>query len=81
MDHLQKTKIIQKNKEAGDSQYIYPIKLDKVCFQYDMIYRDFKDLISRTASNKMLCDKEFNIAKIQNMMDIKGELYSPYIVK
>ena len=25
--------------------------------------RDFKDLTRTTASNKMLCDKEFNIAK------------------
>ena len=25
--------------------------------------RDFKDLTRTTASNKMLCDKEFNVAK------------------
>ena len=28
-----------------------------------MAYRDFKDLPSRTSSDKILCDKAFNIAK------------------
>ena len=28
-----------------------------------MVYRDFKDLIRRTASDKILCNKAFNIAK------------------
>ena len=63
MDHLQKAEIIQKNKETGDSQYIYPNEIDKACFQYDMAYEDFKDLTRRTASNKLLHDKAFNIAK------------------
>ena len=31
-------------------------------FQYDMTYREFKDL-TRTASDKILHDKAFNIAK------------------
>ena len=38
-------------------------KLDKVCFQHDMVYGDFKDLVRRTASDKILRDKAFNIAK------------------
>ena len=29
-----------------------------------MAYEDFKDLARRTASDKLLCDKPFNIAKI-----------------
>ena len=33
------------------------------CFQHDMPYGDFKDLTKRTASNKMLRDKAFIIAK------------------
>ena len=30
-----------------------------------MAYGDFKDLTRRTASDKILCDKAFNIAKNQ----------------
>ena len=36
---------IQKFKETGDPQYIYQNELDKGCFQHDMAYGDFKDLI------------------------------------
>ena len=32
-------------------------------FQHDMAYGDFKDLKRRTASDKVLRDKAFNIAK------------------
>ena len=39
-----------------------------------MAYGDFKDLTRRTASNKMLRDKAFNILRIQNMMDIDVDL-------
>ena len=44
MDHSVKIKEEQKPKEAGDSRYIYQNELDKVCFQHDMAYEDFKDL-------------------------------------
>ena len=54
---------IQKFKETGDTSYIYKNELDKACFQYDMAYGDFKDLARRTASDKVLQDKAFNIAK------------------
>ena len=54
---------IQKFKETGDTSYIYKNELDKVCFQHDIAYRDFKDLARRTASDKVLKDKAFNIAK------------------
>ena len=54
---------IQKLKETIDSQYILQNELDKACFQHDMIYRDFKDLTRITASDKILRDKAFNIAK------------------
>ena len=56
-----KQKKIQKFKETGDSQYIYQNVLDKSILQHDMVYGDFKDL--RTASDKTLHDKAFNIAK------------------
>ena len=54
---------IQKFKETGDTSYIYKNELDKACFQHDMAYGDFKDLKRRTASDKGLRDKAFNIAK------------------
>ena len=49
-------------KETGASRYIYQSKLHKPCFQHGMTY-DFKDLTRRTASDKILHDKAFNIAK------------------
>ena len=54
---------IQKFKETGDTSYIYKNQLDKVCFQHDMAYGDFKDLKRRTYSDEVLRDKAFNIAK------------------
>ena len=54
---------IQKFKETGDSRYIYRNKLDKACFQHDRAYGDFKDLARRTAADRILRDKAFNIAK------------------
>ena len=64
MEHLQtKKERIQKFKETGDSQCIYQNELDKSCFQHDMNYRNFIDLTKRRASDKILCDKAFNIAK------------------
>ena len=54
---------IQKFKETGDTSYIYKNELDKTCFQHDVSYGDFKDLARRTASDKVLRDKAFNITK------------------
>ena len=54
---------IQKFKETRDTSYIYKNELDKACFQRDMAYWDFKDLARRRASDKVLRDKTFNIAK------------------
>ena len=48
---------IQKFNETGDTSYIY---------KHDMPYGDFKDLARRTASDKVLRDKAFNIAKNPN---------------
>ena len=63
-DHLLKTKKEFKNfKETGARNCIYKNELDKVCFQHDMACVDFKDLTRRTASDKVLRDKTFNIAK------------------
>ena len=54
---------IQKFKETGDASYIYKNELDKVSFQHDLAYGDFKDLARITASDKCLRDKASNIAK------------------
>ena len=54
---------IQKFKEIGDTNCTYKNKLDKACFQHDMAYGDCKYLTKRTASDKILRDKAFNIAK------------------
>ena len=56
----------QKFKETGDSKYIYQNKLGEACFQHDMVYEDFKDLSRRTAGDKVLRDKAFNIEKNLN---------------
>ena len=64
MDHLQKNKErIQKFKLTGYLRYIYQNELDKACFQCGMAYGDFEDLTRRTALDKILRDKAFNIAK------------------
>ena len=54
---------IKKFIETGDSRYIYQNELDKACFQQDMADADFKGLNRRTAADKVLRDKAFNIAK------------------
>ena len=54
---------IQKIIGTGASRYIYQKELDKSCFQHDMVYGNFKNLIRRTASDKILRDKAFNIAR------------------
>ena len=55
-----------KNKEriqTGDTYYIYKNEFDKACFQHGVAYGDFKDSARRKASEKVLRDKAFNIAK------------------
>ena len=54
---------IEKFKETGDTKYIYRNELDKAYFQHDMAYVNFKDLARKTAADKVLKDKAFNIAK------------------
>ena len=49
---------ISKNKKL-----VLKINLGKVYFEHDMTYRDFKELLRITASDRVLCDKAFNIAK------------------
>ena len=60
---LKRKKELKYLKKRGDSRYIYQNKLHKACFQHDMASGNFKNLPKRTASDKVLCDKVFNIAK------------------
>ena len=53
---------IQKFLRTGDKNQVFKHELDKVCFQHDMAYGDFKDLKRRTQSDKVLKDKAFAIA-------------------
>ena len=52
---------IQKIEETGYANYIHKNKLNKVCFQHEMAYGDFKDLARRTTSDNILGNKAFNI--------------------
>ena len=63
-DYLLKTKKeYKKNKETGDSRYIYQNELGKACFEHDMPYGGVKNLSRTIASNKVINKKELNIAK------------------
>ena len=59
----QKQRKNSKLKKTEDSKYIYRNQLDKACFQHDIAYGDCKDLARRTAADKILRNKAFNIAK------------------
>ena len=63
MEPLQKTKKQYKNLKKQEIQYIYQSDLDKASLKHDMAYEDAKNLTRRTASDKILRDKVFNIAK------------------
>ena len=54
---------IEKFMQTGNTDFVYKNELDKACFQHDMAYGDFKDLVRRTVSDKVLRDNAFNIAK------------------
>ena len=62
-DHLLKKKKVQKFNGTGHSQYIHQNELEKTSFQQGMAYGDFNYLPRRTASDKALCNKAFNIAR------------------
>ena len=54
---------IQKFKETGDTNCIYKNELDKACFAHYAAYSHSKDLTKRTAADKILRNRAFNIAK------------------
>ena len=69
-------KIKKQKQKIGDSRNIYRNELDKACFQHDMTYGYFKDLAKRVASDEVLRDKAFNIAKNPKYGEYQGDLAS-----
>ena len=51
---------IQKFNGTRDSRYICLDELNNACFQHDMAYGDFKDLLRRAPANKVLHNEIFN---------------------
>ena len=64
----------QNFKERRNSKYIYQHEL--TCFQHDMAQRNFKDLLRRISSDKVLHDKAFNTAKNPKNDGYEGGLAS-----
>ena len=75
MDHLLKTKKELKNKKKQEMQTIFT-KMNLIRLVFNMANGDFKDLARRTASVKVLRDKEFNIAKNRKSDGYQRELAS-----
>ena len=67
---------IQKFQETGDTNYIYKNELDKACFAHDAAYSDSKDLIKKTAADKILKNRTFNIVKDPKYDGYRRELAS-----
>ena len=67
-------KRIQTFKKPGYSRYNYQNELDKNCFKHDAVCGDFKDLLRRTASDKIL-------SYIISTQELDEELYKPIIRK
>ena len=67
---------IQKFKETGESSSICQDELDKGCYQHDMSYGDYNDLVRRTASDKVLYHKAFNTTKNPLYDEYQRELAS-----
>ena len=64
---------MQKFKETGNSRYVCRNELNNTCFQHGMVYRDFKDLPKRTASDKVLYENAFKIASDPSITDIYAD--------
>ena len=58
-----KERIQKLKKKTEDTNYIYKTEFNKACFQHDMAHEDLKNLARRTAFDKVLRDRAFNIAK------------------
>ena len=67
---------MKKFKEAGNSRNIYEKEWDKSCFQQDIVYVAYKDLHTKSVSDKVLRNKVLRkLLVILNMIDIKYFFY------
>ena len=58
--------------QTENTNYIYKNDFDKACFEhYIVAYDKYKDSTKRRESDKVLRDKAFEVASIQNMIDVK----------
>ena len=55
-------------------------EVNKACFQHDLANGDFKELPRRTAIDKGLRDKAFNMAKNQKMIDINVDFLNWFYI-
>ena len=55
---------IQKFMSTGNTDYIQKTDLDKACFQHNMAYGKYKDLTTRTESDKVLRDQRLKQHRI-----------------
>ena len=78
MDQFQKIKKEYKNlkKQEIHDTFIKTNYVYKACFQHDMAYGYFKDLTRRIASDKILHNKAFNMAKNPKYYRYLGDLAS-----
>ena len=51
--------------QTGDTWYIYQNTLDEVCFQHDMAYGSYRDLVKRAEFDNVLRDKAYKVARDQ----------------
>ena len=54
---------INKFIQIGDTDILYKNELDKAFFAHDAVYSDSKDINKKTAADKLLRDKAYEIAK------------------
>ena len=69
-------KRIEKFIKTENTDFIYRNNLDKACFQHVMTYGESKDLTKRTQSDKVLRDKDFEIANNPKYYDYHRGLAS-----
>ena len=62
--------------KTENTDFIYRNNLDKACFQHVMTYGESKDLTKRTQSDKVLRDKDFEIANNSKYYDYHRGLAS-----
>ena len=62
------------NSRKQNSRYIYQNQLGKACFQHDMAYGNFKDLLEEQLLIKYHVIKHLILLKFQNIVDVKEVL-------